>query len=212
MSQRLRCGASVACVSALAAAAPAFASDTRYVSRTFTEPAKPGLPVTGVLSDLVATSTVRVVVPTSWRRLSAPSGRVRYRNTQNQSCHFTITYRVTSVIGATQDAGDYVTGLLAAASSRHLLDSGERGSRAFRVVRRAGIGGQVRVDALWTGVLTRRADVVSAGQTAWTHVRVTAVSDKGDECHSGTWREGLGPVIGDSLAVARTRLRFSKKP
>ena len=29
-----------------------------------------------------------------------------------------------------------------------------------------------------------------------------------DECHAGTWREALGPAIGDSLAAARARLRF----
>jgi hypothetical protein len=84
------------------------------------------------------------------------------------------------------------------------------GSRAFRVVRQPGIGGRVRLDALWAAVLTRRADIAPAGQAAWTEIRVSAVSRAGDECHSGTWRQALGPAIGDSLAVARTGLRFTK--
>lgn len=109
------------------------------------------------------------------------------------------------------DPGDYAAARLPAASSRHLLDSGERGNRAFRVVRQQGIGGRVRVDALWAGVLTRRSDIAANGRIAWTEIRVSAVSRSGDECHAGTWREAVGPTIGDSLAVARTKLRFSKR-
>jgi hypothetical protein len=78
-------------------------------------------------------------------------------------------------------------------------------------VRRPGIGGRVRVDGLWAGVLTRRADIAPSGQSAWTEIHVAAVSRPGSECHAGTWREALGPTIGDSLAVARTRLRFTRK-
>jgi hypothetical protein len=78
-------------------------------------------------------------------------------------------------------------------------------------VRRPGIAGRVRAEALWVGVLTRRPDIVPAGQAAWTEVSVSAISRAGDECHAGTWREGVGPVIGDSLAVARTRLHFTRK-
>jgi hypothetical protein len=77
-------------------------------------------------------------------------------------------------------------------------------------VRRPGIGGRVRLDALWSGVLTRRADIAPAGQAAWTEIRVTALSRAGDECHAGTWRQALGPAIGDSLATARASLRFGK--
>lgn len=195
----------------LALAVPATAADQRYISRTITEPANPGLRVTGVLSDMVATSNARIVVLTSWRQLTAPSGKRRFRNTQNQSCHFTITYSVRSLLSSDPDPGEYVTARLPAESSRHLLDSGQRGSRAFRVVRRPGIGGRVRVDAIWAGVLTKRDDIAPGDQTAWTEMRVSATSDVGDECHSGTWREALGPAIGDSLAVARTKLRFTRK-
>ena len=109
------------------------------------------------------------------------------------------------------DAADRVAARLPAAGPRYVLDGGERGNRAFRVIRRKSSGGQVRVDALWTGVLTRRADVAPAGQAAWTEIRVRAASRSGDECHAGTWREALGPAIGDSLAVARTALHFTKK-
>jgi hypothetical protein len=183
----------------LAFAAHAGAQRGMFETRTFAEPARPGLAVTGALSGYRATSAGRVVVPTSWRSLAAPAGRLRFLTVQNGSCRYTVTYTV-----------KYVTTGLPSPSARHLLDSGVHGSRAFRVVRQAGTGGRVHLDALWAGLLTKRTDIAPAGQVAWTEIRVTAVSRAGDECHSGTWRQALGPSIGDSLAVARTSLHFTK--
>ncbi|HEX6388013.1 MAG TPA: hypothetical protein VFZ89_01150 [Solirubrobacteraceae bacterium] len=167
--------------------------------------------MTGPLSDLVATSRARVVVPLAWQRRDAPAGRLRFQTQNNPSCRYDLSYTVTSVLAPAADAADRVAARLPAAGPRYVLDSGERGNRAFRVVRRKSSGGQVRVDGLWAGLLTRRADVAPSGQIAWTEIRVTAASHRGDECHSGTWREALGPAIGDSLAVARTTLHFTKK-
>jgi hypothetical protein len=197
----------------LAFAAPAAAAQRGvFETRTFAEPAKPGLAVTGALSGFRVTSVGRVVVPTSWRSLAAPAGRLRFQTVNNTSCRYTVTYTVRSVLAPSQDASSYVTAGLPSPSARHLLDTGVHGNRAFRVVRQPGIGGRVRLDALWAGVLTKRTDIAPAGQVAWTEIRVTAVSRTGDECHSGTWRQALGPSIGDSLAVARTRLHFTKSP
>lgn len=181
-----------------------------FATRTLAEPAKPGLAVTGALSGSRATSVGRVIVPTSWRRLAAPAGRLRFLTVNNQSCRYTVAYTVKSLVAPSQDASSYVTARLPSPSARHLLDSGTRGNRAFRVVRQPGIGGRVHLDALWAGVLTKRADIAPAGQAAWTEIRVTAVSGAGDECHSGTWRQALGPTIADSLAVARTSLHFTR--
>jgi hypothetical protein len=196
---------------ALALAAPANAATNEFVTRTLTEPASPGLAVTGPLSDFVVTSKARIVVPTDWERRSAPGGRLRFRSTRSPGCRYDLTYSVKSVLAPSQNAVDYATARLPAPTAAHLLDSGQRGNRAFRVVRQQGTGTQVRVDALWAAVLTKRSDIAPGGQSAWTEVRVTAVSRKGDECHSGTWRQVLGPAIGDSLAVARTTLHFVEK-
>jgi hypothetical protein len=195
---------------ALTAAGPAGALSGTYATRTVTEPAASGLAVTGPLSEFVVTSRARVIVPTSWQRRSAPAGQLRFVTTQNPSCRYTVTYTAKSVLASSQDAAAYVTARLPAPGPRFVLDTGSRGNRAFRVVRQAGIGGRVRLDALWAGVLTRRSDIAPAGQAAWTEVRVSAISRSGDECHSGTWREAVGPAIGDSLAVARTTLHFTK--
>jgi hypothetical protein len=192
-------------------AAPAGAQATAtFATRTLTEPATPGLAVTGPLSEFRATSTGRVVVPTSWRSVRAPAGRLRYATANNPSCRYDVTYRVRSVLAPSQDPAAYVAAGLPLPGAQYLLDGGVHGSRAFRVVRQKGTGSRVRLDALWAAVLTRRTDIARPGQVVWTEIRVTAVSRAGDECHSGTWREALGPTIGDSLAVARTRLHFTR--
>jgi hypothetical protein len=200
----------LASVLGLVFAASAGAQRGTFETRMFTEPAKPGLAVTGALSGYRVTSTSRVIVPTKWRSLAAPAGRLRYATVNNPSCRYNVTYTVKSVLAPRQDPSAYVAAALPSPSARHLLDSGVHGNRAFRVVRQQGIGGRVRLDALWAAVLTTRADIAPPGQVAWTEIRVTAVSRAGDECHSGTWRQALGPAIGDSLAVARTRLHFTK--
>jgi hypothetical protein len=197
-----------AAVAALTPLAAADAADTRYISRTLTETAKPGLEVTGPLKDYRVTSRARVVVPLAWARRSAPAGQLRFRNQNNGSCAYDIAYVARSVVAASQDASAYAAAALPATSARYVLDSGARGNRAWRVVRRPSSGGRVRLAAIWAGVLTKRSDIAPSGKAAWTEIRVTAISRPGDECHSGTYRQALGPAIGDSLAVARTGLRF----
>ena len=203
--------AAAASIFSFAVTGPAGAQSGRFITRTVAEPANPGLAVTGPLSDLAATSRARVVVPLAWQRRDAPAGRLRFQTQNNPNCRYNLTYTVTSVLAPAAAAAERVAARLPAAGARYVLDSGERGNRAFRVVRRRSSGGQVRVDALWAGVLTRRADIAPAGQVAWTEIRVAAASRSGDECHAGTWREALGPAIGDSLAVARTSLHFTEK-
>lgn len=144
------------------------------------------------------------------RTLRAPAGRLRFQSVNNPSCRYDVTYRVRSVVAPSQDAAAYVAAKLPVPSAPYLLDSGVRGRRAFRVVRQRGTSARVRLDALWAAVVTTRSDIAPAGQVVWTEVRVTAMSRAGDECHAGTWRDALGPAIGDSLAVARTALHFAK--
>src|SRR5262245_202829 len=156
----------------LAAAAPAAAAQGTGVLRTHTlaEPANPGLAVSGALQGYRLTSKVRVMVPGSWSTRSALAGRLRFTTRQNPSCRYDVTYSVTSVLAAAQDPAAYVAQRLPGAGARYVLDSGTRPNRAFRVVRQPGIGGRVRLDALWAGVLTKRSDVAPAGQAAWTEI------------------------------------------
>jgi len=190
-------------------AAVAQAADDRYVRHAVVEAANPGLVVTGPLKRFRAVNSSRVIVPVQWRVQPAKAGQRRYLSAQNSSCRFRITFTAKSRLAAPGDVLPYVTTALPAASSRHVLDSGVRNGGAFRVVRKQTTGG-VRVDAIFATVLTRRADIAPAGQVAWAEVRVVATSSPGDECHSGTYREALGPQIGDALATARVRLSFVK--
>lgn len=196
-------------LAALAAAVPAIAASDHYVARTVAQPASTGLAVTGALSGYRAVASARVVTLTTWRTRSAPAGRLRFAVTSNPSCHYDVTFRVASQLSDDKDAVARVTAALPAAGARYVLDGGQRGSTAFRVVRQKTTGARVRVDARWTGVLTRRADV-TGGRTDWADIVVSAVSRSGDECHSGTWRQVLGPRIGDALATAKATLRIVK--
>jgi len=210
-ARRIRAGRATGAVLALVAAGAgiAQAADDRYVRHSVVEAAKPGLEVTGPLKQFRAVSSARMIVPAQWRVQSAKAGRRRYLSVQNTACRFRITVTAKSRLAARGEALAYVGAALPAASSRLVLDSGVRGGAAFRVVRRPATSG-VRVDALFATVLTRRTDIAPAGQVAWAEVRVVATSSPGDECHSGTYREALGPQIGDALATARARLKFVK--
>lgn len=199
---------------ATAATATTAATKTAtFATRTLTEPAATSLAVSGPLKAYVVGSKARVVVPTAWAAAAgAKAGTLSYVATQNTACHYAISYTVKTVVGDPGDAGARVAAELPAASSRYLLDEGARGTRrAFRVIRDRVTGdGRIRLHALWAGVLTKRADIVPAGKAAWTEIRVTATSGAADECHSGTYRDALGPNLGDSLAVARTALHFTQ--
>jgi hypothetical protein len=208
MSRGVKIGA-IATVATTLACATALGAST-YVARTFTQPKSAGLPVTGVLSDLLAVAEARVVVPSQWTTLKAPAGSLRFRSRNNPSCRYTITFTVaTRAAPAADDVAAYVTSALPAQGPRFVLDSGRHGRAAFRVVR---AGGRPQaVDALWSATLTRRADVAPTGQAIWSDIRVHAVAGKTDECHSGTWRQVLGPQLGDLLATAGSSLHFTKK-
>ena len=195
-------------LSALALAVPATASATDYFSRSVTAPASAGIDPAG-LDGLRAVARATVVVRRDWRSLKpTAAGQLRFL-TPGTSCRYVVTLRVRAVVGDAGDAAAYAERVLPTPGPQRLLDSGTRGTSAFRVVRPAA-GDRVRVDALRAAVLTRRPDVAPQGKIVWSELSATALSRKGDECHAGTWRERIGPQLGDAMAVAKTRLAFRK--
>jgi hypothetical protein len=66
-----------------------------------------------------------------------------------------------------------------------------------------GNGTQVRLDAVRVQPL--RFVSSRAGRPTWVATRVRGASDRGDECHAGTYRDTLGPALGDALATVRAR-------
>jgi hypothetical protein len=151
-----------------------------------------------------------VILPAEWKLLKANEGQLR-AITPGDTCRYRVTFTVRSRSGPSRSAADYVADGLPSPGPAYVLDSGQRRSSAFRVIREKGTGPIVRVRGLWAAILTRRSDVARPGQVVWTEVAATAASRQGDECHSGTWRERLGPQLADALATARTTLRFVRK-
>lgn len=206
----MRASLAITTLIALAAAPAAQAAKGDYRVISFNERPAPGLTVSEPLAEFVAVSSARVAVPWEWRRLSAPSGRLRFI-TPGTNCRYVVTFSVRSRLGEPRDAEAYAEDNLPARGANYVLDSGRRGSTAFRVVREPTASARVTVRGIRAAVLTRRKDIVPAAQAAWSEIRVGATSRRGDECHAGTYRERVGPQLGDSLAIARTSLRFVRR-
>lgn len=203
-------GFSAILVLALAAVATQAAS-IDYTTRSFTQPASSGLDVKPPLADLKAVAGARIIVRTNWKSLKSKPGQLSFLTT-GSSCRYHVTFSVRDLLAAPGgDAADRVKTRLPSPGRGRLLDSGQRGGSAWRVTRPSTIGQRVHLQALLVRVMTRRADIVPSGRVAWSELSVNALSRPGDECHAGTWREALGPQLGDVLATARVSLRFAKK-
>jgi hypothetical protein len=201
--------AGLACTAVLGLSAPVAATGSTYTVDSLTEPANPGLAVGAPLSEFHVVSKARIVVPVTWKRLPSPAGSLDFRSSDSPGCTYSISFSVRSQLVATQSTAAFVAGALPSADPRRLLDSGERGSSAFRVVRPVGTaGGIVHLNGLWASVLSRRTDIAPKGQVAWTELSVSATSLPNQDCGSGTYRDVLGPALGDVLATARTTLHF----
>jgi hypothetical protein len=200
-----------AVIAALAVPATALAASDTYRAYSFAQPASQGRAVEKPLDEFLATANARVVIRSDWKRLSAPAGRLKFSFRNNRSCGYTITFRVRTRAADDGSAEDYVTGALKAPSSGYVLDKGTHGAAAFRVTRLRTTDGTIKLSALYSRVLTKRDDIAPEGKVIWSDIVVSATSAKGNECHSGTYREVLGPRIGDALATAQTTLDFVRK-
>jgi hypothetical protein len=135
-------------------------------------------------------------VPGTWKARSGASGLSRSFGPIG-SCRFTVRVSARAVVDASEPAATRVARLAPAATSRHLLDSGTRTNRAWRVVRASGAQSV-------SGLLVRPAPSVKtqpAGGRVWLEVRFRATPDPRRECHSGGPRT-VGAQTGDALATA----------
>lgn len=145
----------------------------------------------------------RVVLPTSWTRLSAPAGTLRFRE-GHRGCFFTVTLSLRVRVAAAGAPADHVTADLAVPAPAYLLDGGQRPPGAWRVTRDVTSGQRVTLRGEYARVAYADAGLIPDGQSAWAEIVAAASSRTGDVCHSGTYRDTLGPALGDAFATART--------
>jgi hypothetical protein len=145
---------------------------------------------------------VTLAFPATWKVLRRSATGLTLRE-GNDICMYTVQAQATIVHVDVSNATDAARSLVPTGDG-HLLETGQRGSAAWRVVKLRGNGTQVRVDAVRAQPL--RYITKRDGQPTWLATRLKAASDPGDECHSGTYRDTLGPHLGDALATLRERV------
>lgn len=152
-----------------------------------------------------AGASLSLFVPGSWTKLRQSSPRVRSFRSGRAGCRYSISLTTSRQDDVAETAAERVA-RLRPADRRMVLDEGVRGTAGWRVIRVRREDGRVRIEALHS---VRRS--LGASGRAWQDTTVTATSRAGDECHTGTYRDALGPQIGDSLATARGRVyRFER--
>jgi hypothetical protein len=192
-------------VALLTAAVPAAAAGdprTDLVARTITvDGARPA----GRPGPAAVRLRARLHFPAEWKVLA--SGTRLTLRTGGRSCSNTVRVTTRVDLTAAATAADQAAALTPVPRNGYVLDSGTRGRTAWRVVRSSGAGA-LRLTA--AGVVAVNASVArrlapAPGERAWQEVRVDVRERPGGECHSGVYREALGPAIGDALAIMRAR-------
>jgi hypothetical protein len=146
-------------------------------------------------------TSVTFFTPLSWHVLRAKDARHLSFHEGRPICRYTVTFTTRQAPDTTQTPVEHVQAAVPAAGARYVIDFGQRGAAsAWRVVRLETAGQQIRLRAM-------RVDRRSTGNGAhvWQETLVSAASRMGGECHSGTYRNVLGPQIGSALATATGR-------
>lgn len=166
--------------------------------------------VTG-FDGVVAKGSVRLLLPSSWVPRTTRTALV-LRNTRSSACAYTITVRAAYVLGDRgADTGPLVEALTPA-TGPFLLDAGTRGTTSWRVTRIKQAGStsttRIRLKAVRmapSAITAGRGNPLPAGKQVFLRTTVTATDRTGDECHTGTYRDAVGPQIGDGLVMQRGR-------
>jgi hypothetical protein len=163
--------------------------------------------IAGFTGSQTVTATMRLSFPTSWKRVASPATRVSLR-TGSLGCRYSIVARTAVSVGSPADTTAAAYALsLTPATGRLVLDEGVRGTSAWRVTRIRQASNLVILRAVGASPLNSMSKQLglTGGRRAFQVTTVEARSGEGDECHSGTYRNVVGPSIGDALATARGR-------
>jgi len=147
-----------------------------------------------------ATADARITVPTGWRYLGTKHAMQIYRIATDAGCTFTTTVTTNVALADSADAA-LLAEQLNSAGGPYLLDAGTRDGHAWRVTRqKTPVTALLGVGVYPDGITDE--GVGGAGQQGFQIVTFSAVA--GTTCHSGGYRDVVGPEIGDALAIART--------
>jgi hypothetical protein len=139
------------------------------------------------------------LVPSTWTRVTGTDVRhLSFRTRPGSggpSCSYSITFTVRQAADTQQTPAERVAAATPTPSSAYLLETGTRKGGAWRVTRLRSTDGRVRLLAQQSA---RHA--VEHRVYEWVDVIVSAISSSGSECHTGTYRDALGPQIGVGLA------------
>jgi len=161
-------------------------------------------PIAGYDGPRTATASARLTFPASWKVKKQSKSQLVLREGFG-SCLYTVTASTATLVADTKDARVAAV-TLAPATGPYVLESGTRGAAAWRVTR---IMDTLRtrlhaVRVVPSGGLDSQLKLPD-GKHGFQTVTIDAIDDPGSECHSGTYRDVLGPSIGDALATTRTR-------
>jgi hypothetical protein len=155
--------------------------------------------------------SINFVTPSAWAPLKQTRKTHLSFHVGTTNCRYSVTFATRLASAEANPAPlEHVTTELPVAGSAYVIDQGTRNSStAWRVTRLKPSGapgaGRIQLRAM-------RADRRTlAGVRAWQETVVSATSRAADECHAGTYRDVVGPQIGDALATATGRA-YSFRP
>jgi hypothetical protein len=154
-------------------------------------------------SQVYANFSASVRVPTNWKTSSGGSTSLKFSEGAPK-CRYSGSISAHVEQGAKGNANAFVAADLPESNARLILDQGLRGTGAWRVVRVQRSDNRTQVKGEFARPLTVTKSAIPSTQTAWLVLKASATSQRGSECHSGTYREALGPSLGDAFATQRS--------
>lgn len=196
----------LAAAATLAAVAPvAVASSKGTYLRADLFPGKtPAYPAPVPGSDsLRALERASLLVPGTWHPLPHSSPRALRFIGGLPECRFHITLTQRVVQSTDGSAADRLASSMPHADA--LLDDGIRRAAAWRVILHKKSPADTVIAERTQKVSTAPDKLPPAGQAVWHELRARATEPPGGECHSGSYRDLVGPQLGDVMATARIK-------
>jgi hypothetical protein len=151
-----------------------------------------------------AQGKVRLNFPIAWKARTSATALTITKSTP--ACTYKVTAKADYVVG---DKGADTAPLVEAAAPAkgpYLLDHGTRGTTSWRVTRVQDGSTRTRLVAVRmapTAITAGTKAPLPAGKQFFLRTTVRAIDGADDECHTGTYRQSLGPAIGDALVTQK---------